>query len=168
MRSIKLLANHIIIGVYMKNIFVLSLIFTLVACSSQPRNNLNFDDTIVDSQSIKAFRDICLATAPSFNTAEQSALNYGIDNIKDHGFSVMGMTADNSLGVQIKKNKECVITTPSQENGTLTAQFLKAVSGYSSTQVLNAVPSKVTINSTRFIIMHDRKGGEAFVMLKLK
>jgi len=114
---------------------------------------------------LKAFRDICLQSAPSFSTAEQAAKVHGITDFMDVGFMKAGFNSDKSMGVQIKAGKECVVTTPSQLDSTLTAQFLKSVTPFSSSPVAKKVPSKITIENQTFIIMHDRSGGEAFVML---
>lgn len=118
--------------------------------------------------SLKIFSDVCLATAPSFSKAEQVAKTHGITEIMDMGFMKSGRNSDGSIGVQIKLGTECVITTNSQKNRNLTAQLLNVVAPFSSTSVIQQVPSKITINNQKFIIHHDRKGGEAFVLLKLE
>ena len=76
-----------------------------------------------------------------------------------------GFNSDKSMGVQIKAGKECVVTTPSQQDSTLTAQFLKTVTPFSNSPVAQKVPSNITVENQTFIIMHDRSGGETFVIL---
>ena len=78
----------------------------------------------------------------------------------------MGMNEDQSLGVQIQANKECAITTPSQNDSSLTLQFLSSAGKFSSTPLGTQVPVKITLDQQTFILMHDRRGGEAYVMLK--
>ena len=118
------------------------------------------------SESIKAFTDICLKTAPTFANASKEALAYGVTEITDVGFMKMGFNKDQSLSVQIKDNKECAITTPSQSSTTLTKEFLTAVSEFSESPISQNVPTKATIQKEVYIFQHDRDGGEAFVMLK--
>lgn len=76
------------------------------------------------------------------------------------------MDQDQTLGVQVQANKECAITTPSQNDSSLTQQFLSSVGKFSSTPVAQSVPARITLEGQTFIIMHDRRGGEAYVMLK--
>jgi len=136
----------------------------LGACSSVTRE-INPEPTIT-SAGILAFRDICLKSAPSFAGAETAARNHGISDLTDAGFAKMGMNEDQSLGVQIQANKECAITTPTQNDSSLTQQFLSVAGKFSSTPVAQSIPSKITLNGQTFILMHDRRGGEAYVMLK--
>jgi hypothetical protein len=117
-------------------------------------------------EAIKAFEAICLNTAPTFSDAAKAATAFGIFEITDAGFMKAGFNKDQSMGVQIESNKECVITTPSQRNAALTNQFIGVGSRYSNTPSLNRLPSKVNISGVPFIFQHDRNGGEAFVMLK--
>lgn len=118
------------------------------------------------AEAIRAFEEVCLKTAPSFSGASQAAANFGIIEITDVGFSKMGFNKDQSLGVQIKANNECVITTPSQRDTTLTTQFLQTVGRHSSTTPGNRVPAEGNVKGVTFIFQHDRRGGEAYVMLK--
>jgi len=115
---------------------------------------------------IRAFEEVCLKTAPSFSGAAQVAANFGIVDLTDAGFMKMGFNKDQSLGVQIKSNNECVITTPSQRDNTLTRQLLQVVSQHAAAPPSNRVPTKVIVKGVPFIFQHDRDGGEAFVMLK--
>ena len=138
----------------------------LSACASNKTMSTAQTESADPAESIKAFEAICLKTAPSFSGAEQAATAFGITEITDAGFMKMGFNKDQSMGVQIKSDKECAITTPSQRSNGLTAQFLGAVSRHTNMPSLNRVPSKVNINGVPFIFQHDRKGGEAFVMLK--
>jgi hypothetical protein len=117
--------------------------------------------------SLMAFEEVCIKTAPSFSGAKAAATKYGITDIEDMGFTHSGMSKDQSIGVQIKPNNECVITTPSQKGSNLTREFLQMVSRNSNTTPSTKVPTKAQIDGTIFIFHHDRKGGEAFVMLKV-
>lgn len=141
-------------------------LFLMAGCSTDTNiTNSTSAENEVSAVSLHAFRDICLATAPTFSEAEEAAKSHGITDIMDMGFTKAGFNSDKSMGVQIKAGKECVVTTPSQQDSTLTAQLIKTVTPFSSTPVPQKTPSKVTIENQTFIIMHDRNGGEAFVML---
>jgi len=145
------------------------LLIILISVSACVSNNTVPDSATKNSEpnlSLKAFEDICIITAPSFSGAKAAAIKYGVANIQDMGFAHIGMTKDQNLSVQIKQNNECTITTPSQEISSLTKEFLLLVSRHSNTTPSNRVPTKTSINGTTFIFQHDRKGGEAFVMLK--
>lgn len=120
----------------------------------------------VTSPGVQAFRDICLHTAPSFAEAHSVALGHGITDVTDMGFATVGFNADKSLGIQVKTGYECVVTTPSQQDDGLTRQFLSAGAESAGTTVPRSVPVKLMIAGQVFILMHDRQGGEAFVMLK--
>ena len=142
----------------------MSVIFFLFVASA-PLANAS-DQITEPSQAIKAFVDICLKTAPSFSEAAAAAKSYGIEEITDLGFATMGATKDQSMAVQISKNKECAITTESKSSGALTQQFIQAVSENTSTDAATKVPFRAKVKDDTFIFQHDRKGGEAFVMLK--
>ncbi|MBL0952176.1 MAG: hypothetical protein IBJ08_16215, partial [Pseudomonas sp.] len=115
---------------------------------------------------VQAFRDICLRTAPSFAEAHRVARQYGIDEMTDMGFATVGFNADKSLSMQVKVSHECVVTSETQQDDTLTSQLLTAAAVSASTTVPRKVPVKMMIAGQPFILMHDRKGGEAFVMMK--
>lgn len=136
----------------------------LSACSSVTRE-IKQEPTIT-SAGILAFRDICLKSAPTFAGAETAARNHGISELSDAGFAKMGMNQDQTLGVQVQANKECAITTPTQNDSSLTQQFLSMAGKFSSTPLAQSVPTKITLDGQTFILMHDRRGGEAYVLLK--
>ncbi|ARS50392.1 MULTISPECIES: hypothetical protein [Pseudomonadaceae] len=120
----------------------------------------------VTSPVVQAFRDICLQTAPSFAEAHSVARQHGVSEVTDMGFATIGFNADKSLGIQVKAGHECVVTSEVQEDATLTRQLLTAAAVSAGTTVPSRVPVKMMIAGQQFILMHDRKGGEAFVMLK--
>jgi hypothetical protein len=141
----------------------------LLALSACVSNKAMPDRAIQNSEpntSLMAFEEVCIKTAPSFSAAKAAAAKYGITDIEDMGFMHSGMSKDKSIGVQIKPNNECVITTPSQKAFSLTREFLQVVSRNSNTAPSTKVPTKAQIGGAMFIFHHDRKGGEAFVMLK--
>lgn len=136
----------------------------LGACTSVTRE-IESEPTVT-SAGILAFRDICLKSAPSFNGAATAAREHGIGELNDAGFARMGMNQDQSLGVQVRANQECAVTTPNQNDSSLTRQFLSVAGKFSSTPVAQTLPAKLTIDGKVFLLMHDRRGGEAYVMLK--
>jgi hypothetical protein len=78
----------------------------------------------------------------------------------------MGDTADGSLSVQIKPNKECATTSENKSDSSLQKQFTQVVAEVtdSAPAEANAAAFLGTIHGHRYIFLHDRKGGEAYVM----
>lgn len=116
--------------------------------------------------SLQAFVDICLENSPSFARSASRAAKYQVTEFNDFGSSLSGATSDNTLGVHIKRHRECVITTESQPNKQLTAQFMNVVSETLGTETANKLPFTAQIKGSAYIFLHDRKGGESFIMLK--
>ncbi|MFT0870075.1 hypothetical protein [Pseudomonas sp. CAM1A] len=117
------------------------------------------------AKAIEAFAAVCLKTAPSFDGAAEAATRAGIVELQDMGFMRMGFSADKSLAVQLSA-KECVITTPNQQDDSLTGQLLAAAKPYSQSPLAASVPTKLRIQGETFILHHDRKGGEAYVLMR--
>ncbi|SDZ60027.1 hypothetical protein [Pseudomonas sp. NFIX28] len=141
------------------------LVLALLAGCSSPPEIIDKEAATV-AEGVLAFRDICLKSAPSFAGADSAAKAYGIARLDDAGYARMGLRPDHSLGVQVQRAKQCAVTTPSQRDKTLTAQFLKIAGQFSSTPVAQDLPVKITLDQQVFLLMHDRRGGEAYVMLK--
>ncbi|MDH2078121.1 hypothetical protein LOY49_10895 [Pseudomonas atacamensis] len=141
----------------------LSSLFVLASCTTATPSA----PTPVTSKAIEAFIDICLKTAPSFAGSAEAAKRNGITELVDMGFTRIGFTADKNLSVQLSE-KECVVATASQSDDSLTRQLLSAAQIYSQTPVADRVPSKVRIQDNNFILQHDRKGGETYVLLRNK
>ncbi len=135
----------------------------LASCGSQQYQD---KAPIETPREIKAFIDICIKESPSFINSERKADLYGISNLISLGEGKLGFNNDQSLGVQIKPNKECVITTPSQNKKHLTSKFMQAISNEIESSTPKRVPFKATVNGQAFIFTHNRRGGEAYVMLK--
>lgn len=139
---------------------------TLSACASKapPRASVAPES----HTSLAAFEEVCLKTAPSFSGAKAAAARYGITEVQDLGFTQMGMAKDNSIGVQIKPDTECVVTTPSQKVRDLGKGFHQVIARNAETPPASRFPTKAKVGGVTFIFQHDRQGGEAFVMLKAK
>ncbi len=152
----------------MKFIYIMIITLSLSACVTN--ENVSSDGSASGKriQAIMAFEDVCLKTAPSFIGAAKTVSKYGISELTDAGFMKMGFNKDKSLGVQIKENKECVITTPQQRRRGLSMQFLQTVGRYATGITPGKMPVSGNIGGSEFIFGHDRRGGEAFVMLKVK
>ncbi len=117
---------------------------------------------------IRAFNEICLASAPSFASATQLAKKYGVETWMPLGKEKMGMTKDDSLSVQIQPGKECAITTKARPGAAVHAQFMNAVIGTTKPPAITektSNPFVAAVGGKRFIFKHDRSGGEAYVML---
>jgi len=120
---------------------------------------------------IKAFKDLCLKTAPSFTAGISGAKRYGVTDFDDLNGGKDGMTKDHSMSVQIKPGRECAITSPNRADPTLHQQFLRAVAEFADNVPMNDKPNQpfvATIKGKRFIFQHDRNGGEAYVMIPQK
>src|SRR5262245_44322646 len=110
---------------------------------------------------VAAFRDVCVDSAPSFNDAPAVAKKYGVDSLAS---GVGGMTKDGSLSVQIKPASECAVTTANRPGNAVTKQFLSTVTAATGSTA-RQTPLVAKIRGSTFIFMHERNGGEAFVML---
>jgi hypothetical protein len=144
-------------------LFVATSLLTLTACNTAP--NAKQTGISTQSKAVEAFTDICLKTAPSFTGDAEAAKRFGIVETQDMGFTRIGFNADKSLAVQLSE-KECVVTTPSQRDDSLTQQLLAAAGKVSETPTAQSVPTKVTIGGSTFLLHHDRRGGEAYVLLR--
>lgn len=151
----------------MKLLFLLLAPAVLVGCSSIAIPQTEDSSSPEFSESIRAFELVCLKTAPSFAEARRAAESLGIDQFMETGAGVAGLNADNSLGAQIKPGRECAITTPSQENATLSKQLYRVAYRYANMRARRTVPAVGRIKSDYFYFLHDREGGEAFVMVRL-
>lgn len=120
---------------------------------------------------IKAFKDLCLKTGPSFTAGISGAKGYGVTDFFDLNGGKNGMTKDHSMSVQIKPGRECAITSPNRSDPTLHDQFLRAVAEFADNVPMNDKPNQpfvAIIKGKRFIFQHDRNGGEAYVMIPQK
>lgn len=147
----------------MKLLYLAAAAALLSACASQPSGPVT-----VTSTSIQAFRDICLKNAPDFAGSIAAAKAYGVTELEDLGFMSAGFNGDKSLSVQLKPGAECVVTTENQKDDSLTRQFLSVVAESANSPTPRSVPVKFVLAGQTFIAMHDRRGGEAFVLLKAK
>lgn len=150
----------------MKPLYLAAAAALLSACTSQPSGPVA--PIAVTSTSIQAFRDICLKNAPDFAGSIAAAKAYGVTEFEDLGFMTAGFNADKSLSVQLKPGVECVVTTENQKDDSLTRQFLSVVAESANSPTPRSVPVKFVLAGQTFIAMHDRRGGEAFVLLKAK
>lgn len=117
---------------------------------------------MAEDLAVRAFKEVCLATAPSFAAATAKSKKFGISEMVP---SIGGMTKDGALSIQIKPNKECATTSAAKPGNATDLEFraaIKAASGVS----LSGFPAIVSIKGATFIVQHDRHGGEAYVLLK--
>ncbi len=146
----------------------------LTGCSTSSSNTdvASATKTVsADYAGIETFKDVCLATAPSFDGAVEAAKRRGIVKYLPLGKAQLGSNADNSVSVQVEPNHECAVTTPNYtaDATALRAEFIEAVSKATGAQVSGTkVPFTAEIKGAKFIFMHDRRGGEAFVALRAK
>jgi hypothetical protein len=118
---------------------------------------------------IMAFKEICLGTVPSFASGVAKAKRYGVTEFFKLGEGSDGMSADKSISVQIKPNKECAITTTNRADQTLSRQFLAAVATVAKgvPEDDKGAPFHATVNGHLYVFFHRRKGGEAYVMMSM-
>lgn len=115
-----------------------------------------------EARPIDAFLEICVSKAPTFADSAATAASFGIADLIDASGSKVGMSDDNSLGVQIKPGVECVITTPKQANPQLTEELLAAIAPFAGGAV-KRLPAKIQIGGKAIFVLHDRIDGEAFI-----
>jgi hypothetical protein len=133
----------------------------------QSASAASVDAVKVTETAIAAFRDVCLKTAPSFEKGIVAAKRYGAKKMDiSDGTGWIGATANESLSIQIKPNKECATTSKNKSDPSLQKQFTKVV-----TDVTDSAPAEAnglaffgTIHGHRYLFLHDRRGGEAYVM----
>ncbi len=116
---------------------------------------------------IRAFKEICLASAPSFANGAQLAKKYGVETWLPLGKEKMGMTKDHSLSVQIKPSRECAITTPTRPGATVHTQFMKAITSATKPAAITKETSfrfSGIIGGKKYVFGHIRHDGEAYVM----
>ena len=124
------------------------------------------DDSAIDV-GIRAFKEICIASAPSFAKGDQLAKKYGVETWLPLGKEKMGMTKDQSLSVQIKPGKECTITTPTRPGATVHTQFMSAIVSATKPEAIKEETSfrfSGAIGGKKYIFGHVRHDGEAYIM----
>jgi len=119
-------------------------------------------------EALRLFRDVCLNTAPSFKKARAVAEKQGITNFQDTGWKAMALTEDKRLSIQIYKNIECAVTTPSSLDERTSHAFMQTLNDYLGYKVLPQHPMIIELEDDIFRVFHDRSGGEAFVIVILR
>ncbi|MEN5279054.1 hypothetical protein ABE527_19175 [Brucella sp. TWI432] len=139
--------------------------------SSGAPANASQKEELQDYAGLKAFKAICLDTAPSFSNAVAVARRFGVQDFIELGEGKAGMSADNSLSAQIKPNHECAVTTAKYSGNRLALRkaFIATVSSVTGKGMSGSkVPFTAEIQGVPLIFMHDPNGGEAFVILRAK
>lgn len=149
----------------MKNLALIASSIVLSACAAQNEATPPVALAVTD-EALLVFEDLCINTAPTFADAPARAAEYGIAELDDLGFAQIGMRKDRSLGVQVQQGKECAVTTPSRTSEGLTAAFLQLVSRRTGAELRKQVPTTAQLGGSAYVFHHDRRGGEAYVMLK--
>lgn len=147
----------------MKHYLPVYIAIFLSGCVTTPPTTTNPELTV---NALAAFEDICLATAPSFATAEKTALNHGVTEFMVLGPMKMG-NSNQGYNIQIQEGKECAIGFDPQKDSTITTRFLDLVQKHIKQNIAKKVPTVIQIDGQPFIVTHDRKGGETLVLLKL-
>lgn len=143
----------------------------LAGCTTSGQQQAN-DPGLASYKGIAAFRDACLATAPSFAAGKAAARHFGVTEFLPLGpVGIFAMTPDNALGFQFKPDQECAVTTHAYagNRAALRAKFIAAVAEATGRPMPSAtVPFTAELNGIRYIFVHDMRGGEAFVMLRAR
>lgn len=153
----------------MKSAHVVLAVLALAGCATNNSATAPDASTTEVSEAIRAFEEVCLKTAPTFSLPDvaNAAAAFGIVAQPDDGFfRKMGANKDESLGFIIEENKECWIITTPQPTDTLTKEFLQMVRRHSGTVPSKGVPITATVRGNTFIFDHDRRFGEAFIMVR--
>ncbi|WP_413988717.1 hypothetical protein ACMDCR_22250 [Labrys okinawensis] len=122
----------------------------------------------VTDKAVLLFRDACLDTAPSFDKAMAAAKKYGVKPQMDLGASVVGMAPDGSFSLQVRGKKECAVTAEASPGPEVAAQFASLVaqaSGKPAAGLSTGAPVTITLHGQTYVVRHDRKGGEAYVIM---
>lgn len=137
----------------------------LIGCESvSVTSQSNSSATASLPESLQLFRDVCLDTTPSFKRAQAVAEKQGITNFKKIRSLTMVLTEDKRLSIQIKENKECVITTPLSSGEDVSHAFIQMLSDYLGYNILPQEPVIIELNDGIFKVFHDRTAGEAFII----
>ena len=107
---------------------------------------------------VAAFRDICMANAPTFAGSVAAATAYGITTTNNLGFLVTGINPETQVNIQVEPGEQCSVVTPSRTTNAIVAQF--------ATLVGKTIPGRKTIAGSDFLFTHDRNGREAYTMDK--
>lgn len=122
----------------------------------------------VTDKAVMLFRDACLATAPAFDKALGVARKYGIKPQMDLGASLVGMAPDGSYSLQVRGKKECAVTAEKSTGPAVAEQFrsvVGAAAGMPPASVSGEGPVQITLRGQTYVVRHDRKGGEAYVIM---
>jgi hypothetical protein len=143
--------------------------FALAACmlAASPALAQSAGIAITD-RAVMAFRDACLATAPSFDKAMAAARKFGVKPQMDLGSGMVGMAPDGSFSLQVRARKECAVTAESSPGPDVAEQFLDVVAkagGVPAASLDDSGPIKLTLRGRTYVVRHDRKGGEAYVII---
>lgn len=134
------MTNEIVLG---KNLIVAALLFIvppLAGCNTATSASVPAEQPSIApgtklDPGLAAFRDVCLASAPSFAAGAAVAKKYGVEVVGGSGLS-----EDHSLGVQIKPGKECAVTTEARPGSFVRTQFLQIVSAAADAPVDKNTP----------------------------
>jgi hypothetical protein len=122
----------------------------------------------VTDKAVLVFRDACLATAPAFDKALAAAKRYGVKAQMDLGASVVGMAPDGSFSLQVRGKRECAVTAEANPDPAVAAQFASVVAQATGKPVAGlggGAPVTITLRGKTYVVRHDRKGGEAYVLM---
>jgi len=124
-------------------------------------------ETAVTDKAVMAFRDVCLATAPSFDKAMAAAKKLGVKADRDLASGLFGMAPGGAFSVQVRPRKECAVTAERSPGPDVEDQFLAVVAkagGLSADRLKAGAPIMLTLQGRTYVVRHDRRGAEAYVI----
>ena len=68
--------------------------------------------------------------------------------------------------VQIQENVGCSIIFASQKDSTITSRFLALVQKHTKQKIGKKEPATIHIEGQNFMVIHERKNAEMFILLK--
>lgn len=122
----------------------------------------------ITDKAVMLFREACLATAPAFDKAMTVAKKHGIKPQMDLGASLVGMAPDGSYSLQVRGKKECAVTAEKSAGPAVAEQFrnvVGAAAGVPAASLASEGPIQITMRGQTYVVRHDRKGGEAYVIM---
>lgn len=160
---------------YMRNFASFVVITTALAVPPIVMAEDEADQTTMEKYDIvKVFEDVCLDQLPLLeaDSVLEKAANYGLKHDFDLGDVYFGGSEDDTMGLQLKPNYECVITT--EDNAAHKKQLSdfkhRLRAKYGKIKKLSNVNglryrATVEIEGKRVVLGNSTKGGELLVVI---
>ena len=115
----------------------------------------------------KAFVEICMKTAPTFVDAPEAAKRYDIAKFTISAVgNKLGVSKDDSLIVQIREGKECIVDMPPIPTDAFPLLFTSEVSKFIRQALPPVVPFRVKVGEVEFLFNYESRGFHRLLMMK--